>query len=204
MFESGQSSVICDRNEQQDTMLSLPLIGCYMVFDGMGGHPFGRLAGLTARDAMAFALEAGSHLFGAAVAASEAVADMVPAHQRPHFPRRPGTTVVAFDKPNGTVVWCGDSLAYLFRDGELKLINEPHDLITMHNRKGGYQLPPTGFNSIIRYLGAVGQVGRPEWVAVDLQPGDRVLLCSDGLNPCLLYTSPSPRDGLLSRMPSSA
>ena len=25
-----------------------------------------------------------------------------------------------------------------------------------------------------------------------------------GLYPCLLYTSPSPRDGLLSRMPSSA
>ena len=25
-----------------------------------------------------------------------------------------------------------------------------------------------------------------------------------GNNPCLLYTSPSPRDGLLSRMPSSA
>ena len=25
-----------------------------------------------------------------------------------------------------------------------------------------------------------------------------------GSNPCLLYTSPSPRDGLLSRMPSSA
>ena len=26
----------------------------------------------------------------------------------------------------------------------------------------------------------------------------------DQTNPCLLYTSPSPRDGLLSRMPSSA
>ena len=26
----------------------------------------------------------------------------------------------------------------------------------------------------------------------------------DRHNPCLLYTSPSPRDGLLSRMPSSA
>ena len=25
-----------------------------------------------------------------------------------------------------------------------------------------------------------------------------------GFGPCLLYTSPSPRDGLLSRMPSSA
>ena len=26
----------------------------------------------------------------------------------------------------------------------------------------------------------------------------------EGTEPCLLYTSPSPRDGLLSRMPSSA
>ena len=31
-----------------------------------------------------------------------------------------------------------------------------------------------------------------------------VLTSGLGQNPCLLYTSPSPRDGLLSRMPSSA
>ena len=30
------------------------------------------------------------------------------------------------------------------------------------------------------------------------------LLGTDLINICLLYTSPSPRDGLLSRMPSSA
>ena len=30
------------------------------------------------------------------------------------------------------------------------------------------------------------------------------LLLLDWMLPCLLYTSPSPRDGLLSRMPSSA
>ena len=35
--------------------------------------------------------------------------------------------------------------------------------------------------------------------------GIAVKLASDkGYNICLLYTSPSPRDGLLSRMPSSA
>ena len=28
--------------------------------------------------------------------------------------------------------------------------------------------------------------------------------CGANINACLLYTSPSPRDGLLSRMPSSA
>ena len=30
------------------------------------------------------------------------------------------------------------------------------------------------------------------------------LILVTSVNPCLLYTSPSPRDGLLSRMPSSA
>ena len=37
-------------------------------------------------------------------------------------------------------------------------------------------------------------------------PQTKVLVISDALpaNACLLYTSPSPRDGLLSRMPSSA
>ena len=33
---------------------------------------------------------------------------------------------------------------------------------------------------------------------------DEVQLGRDQINNCLLYTSPSPRDGLLSRMPSSA
>ena len=32
----------------------------------------------------------------------------------------------------------------------------------------------------------------------------RSLIVKDTVKPCLLYTSPSPRDGLLSRMPSSA
>ena len=31
-----------------------------------------------------------------------------------------------------------------------------------------------------------------------------ILFLNDDKNTCLLYTSPSPRDGLLSRMPSSA
>ena len=35
------------------------------------------------------------------------------------------------------------------------------------------------------------------------EPGSQ-LSCVDAAKGCLLYTSPSPRDGLLSRMPSSA
>ena len=34
--------------------------------------------------------------------------------------------------------------------------------------------------------------------------GNENIIIGKGSNVCLLYTSPSPRDGLLSRMPSSA
>ena len=35
-------------------------------------------------------------------------------------------------------------------------------------------------------------------ISLGVNQGERIVIC------CLLYTSPSPRDGLLSRMPSSA
>ena len=38
----------------------------------------------------------------------------------------------------------------------------------------------------------------------DISEGKMVILMDDEDRDCLLYTSPSPRDGLLSRMPSSA
>ena len=37
-----------------------------------------------------------------------------------------------------------------------------------------------------------------------LNPEEKTKTTKAKLNACLLYTSPSPRDGLLSRMPSSA
>ena len=44
------------------------------------------------------------------------------------------------------------------------------------------------------------QAALDEWDVVSPQLAAR----NEMLNACLLYTSPSPRDGLLSRMPSSA
>ena len=40
--------------------------------------------------------------------------------------------------------------------------------------------------------------------AIHAASNDNSLICPDACGGCLLYTSPSPRDGLLSRMPSSA
>src|SRR5665647_2081476 len=51
-----------------------------------------------------------------------------------------------------------------------------------------------------RRKNVVSRAGRKNPDGRRPQPGGDVY----GLRPCLLYTSPSPRDGLLSRMPSSA
>ena len=40
--------------------------------------------------------------------------------------------------------------------------------------------------------------------AMNVKMGSMIMAANGELIPCLLYTSPSPRDGLLSRMPSSA
>ena len=86
-------------------------------------------------------------------------------------------------------------------------------------------LPPTDFSRFRRIVIKIGSSlvvdpdsgVRREWLeslALDVlklrQQGADVLIVSSGAialgrnQICLLYTSPSPRDGLLSRMPSSA
>ena len=55
-------------------------------------------------------------------------------------------------------------------------------------------------------LGQMGEVVdvKPGYARNFLLPQKKALTASKANIACLLYTSPSPRDGLLSRMPSSA
>ena len=50
-----------------------------------------------------------------------------------------------------------------------------------------------------------GATGAASWTTT-VKTGDFTAVAGEGyfVDTCLLYTSPSPRDGLLSRMPSSA
>ena len=61
-------------------------------------------------------------------------------------------------------------------------------------RIAGTSTTEDGANSISKYLNQTGIEGR----------GYLLDVAEDESVACLLYTSPSPRDGLLSRMPSSA
>ena len=55
-------------------------------------------------------------------------------------------------------------------------------------------------SAILFTIGSVGVLTRRNAIVVFMC----VELMLNACNLCLLYTSPSPRDGLLSRMPSSA
>jgi protein phosphatase len=82
----------------------------------------------------------------------------------------------------------GDSRAYLLRDGELSQITNDHSLVEEMVRGG--ELTPEQAEShprrsiITRALGIDAAVDVDVY-PVDLHPGDRILLCSDGLTTML-------------------
>ena len=66
----------------------------------------------------------------------------------------------------------------------------------------GIQNSGLGIVILLTQLGGLGGAGVVAGLwATNISPA---IICQVPHNPCLLYTSPSPRDGLLSRMPSSA
>ena len=62
------------------------------------------------------------------------------------------------------------------------------------------------YNEILKIKNFSGPEGVSNFGAISLTqiPGDPESIKGNKARGCLLYTSPSPRDGLLSRMPSSA
>ncbi len=98
-----------------------------------------------------------------------------------------GTTVAAAlvgDDGQIAFAYVGDSRAYLLRSGELQRLTEDHSLVGELVRQGelteaeAEQHPQRSV--ITRALGAEPEV-RVDTFTIDSQPGDVVLLCSDGL-----------------------
>ena len=152
-----------------------------MVADGMGGHVAGEVASRLA--------------VNAAAAVDLAPSDRVSAGNRAireEVAREPslegmGTTMtlVALD-PEGTARFAhvGDSRAYLLRGGDLSQVTQDHTVAAEYVALG--RIAPEDAathpqrHMLTRTLGLTRFVNVDE-VEVSLQPGDRILLCSDGL-----------------------
>lgn len=151
----------------------------FAVADGLGGHPAGHVASRLAVDTMASRLtgrslqgkdEVGGVLSETLRAAHQAVLEGAEAD-----PSRRGmgtTAVLAHISKDESELWIahvGDSRAYLMRSGELRQVTTDHT-------SGGWY----GGRTITQALGTWGDVS-PEVIHRGLQPGDRILLCTDGL-----------------------
>ena len=73
--------------------------------------------------------------------------------------------------------------------GARELVEGGHDVLVESGAGDGSAFPDSAYESVGAQIVSVDDV----WADTELL-----------LKVCLLYTSPSPRDGLLSRMPSSA
>jgi serine/threonine protein phosphatase PrpC len=160
------------RNEDASLVLSLG-DGTHLiaVADGMGGHPAGDVASRVAvqtilekaKDLGAAPEDAQSWLVENLQSAHQAVLDAAAAE--PAYEGMGTTAVVAFVQPDRLhAAHVGDSRGYLIRNGAAQQLTEDHN-------RHGY---------LTQALGVPRPV-TPDSSEVALVPGDRVLICTDGL-----------------------
>jgi len=166
--------------------------GIFAVCDGMGGARAGEVASEAACRALIRLQEAGAvDPTSLERAVHEANADIVAQSRQDRGLHGMGTTITAaVATPAGLAfVHVGDSRAYHLHDGVLTQVTDDHSLVAELVRRG--QLSPAQaavhpHRSIItRALGTEDTV-EPDVFEIPLEPGDRVLFCSDGLSGMVL------------------
>ena len=172
----------------------------FLVADGMGGHQAGERASALAVAAIEqFTLNTFKWFLGSdgadvqrvlaqfQAALSQADARVVKeADDDPELSGMGTTVTMAFHL--GEQLWIahvGDSRAYLFRDGELEQITQDHTVTAELVRRGDLRPDEVSghrLRHVITNVVGGGELGvRVEAHAFDVQAGDRLLLCSDGL-----------------------
>ncbi|MES2717980.1 MAG: PP2C family serine/threonine-protein phosphatase [Pseudomonadota bacterium] len=169
--------------------------GLFALADGMGGHPEGEVASQLALQTLSalFQRDAKPTLNDPLRFLQEAV--LAGHHQLLRYATdrglmdTPRTTVVACVLQGQSAYWahCGDSRLYLLRGDKLLARTRDHSYTELHGAllQSGQPVPNDAqrFNRNVLFT-CLGSPGKP---VVDtagptvLQPGDRLMLCSDGL-----------------------
>jgi len=176
------------RRLNEDAVLERPELGVWAVADGMGGHAAGDFASAAVVEALAAIHNTPS--LGSLVAEVrqrlQAVNGALSAEARQRGQEVIGTTVVALVLcgRHGVTLWAGDSRAYRYRQGELSQLTHDHSQVQefvnqgLLTREQAERHPSS--NIITRAIGVAGAV-ELDSLMLELQAGDRLLLCSDGL-----------------------
>jgi serine/threonine protein phosphatase PrpC len=188
---AGDTNVGKVRETNEDSMIVEPQLGLYAVLDGMGGANAGDVASQMARDAIRefvahrrLTMEPRQLLENAIQHATATVFAAAAQNRERHGM---GTTCVAcivVDPRRIVIAHVGDSRAYLLRGGRLQMLTKDHTIVEELVERGLLTAEEANVhpykNVLSRNIGARPET-RPDVVEVEVKPGDRLLLCSDGL-----------------------
>ena len=181
----------------EDAIGADPSCGLFVLADGLGGYNAGEVASVMAISAVLDRLSAAlaaPNVGDVPFAPDEAIYDTVgeinatiynAALNSAAFEGMATTLVIAWFL--GTRLWIahtGDSRLYRFRNGQLEQLTRDHSFSQelldagMVTEEEARLLPAK--NLVTRALGASADI-EPEIQDVEVQGGDRLLLCSDGL-----------------------
>ncbi|MEZ4407604.1 MAG: Stp1/IreP family PP2C-type Ser/Thr phosphatase [Polyangiales bacterium] len=192
------------REHNEDNFYCDRALGLYIVADGMGGHAAGEVASALAVQSVAWALqrekgllrrfadddpevepEDVKNLLAQAVATANA---SVHRESMENAARRGmGTTLSALllVGRRAFIAHVGDSRVYIVRGREVRQLTEDHSVVNELRRRG--RLKPEVLdkipnkNAITRAIGVFENVEVDAWQFL-AAPGDRFILCSDGLH----------------------
>jgi protein phosphatase len=174
------------REKNEDAVLTDPGGTLWAVADGMGGYGRGDVASDIVIESLS-AIDDGADPFDALQDRLTAANAEIRAQSGG---RTMGATVVALmiARAVGHVVWAGDSRAYLMRSGRLRQVTRDHTLVQDMVERGEIAPDAAGNHPekhiITRAVGGAEDL-ELDAAALPLIPGDRVLLCSDGLTGCV-------------------
>ena len=184
----GESRIGLVRKVNEDSFYISPNRDVLAVADGMGGYVGGEIASKTAVKAIAYYFE--NYTYAAPVQLEKAIqyANSCILSKTMIDPslQGMGTTVSLVTLARGMAFWghVGDSRIYLYRDHELKQISTDHTFVQVLLEKGKIT-EEEALEHPKRHV-LTRAVGVDRDVVVDsgmfqVQPKDRILLCSDGL-----------------------
>jgi len=201
---SGKSDVGKKRSQNEDTLLLDNELGLYLVADGLGGYAAGELASQLACETIGRVMKEGRAALDAyirephiqtraaatrliEVAVEEACREVFRESEANPEKRGMACTVAMLILlgEHAIVAHVGDSRVYLARRGQVHQITDDHSLLTEKVRLG-IVTPEQAASGRLKSA-ITRSVGRQESVQVEslhfeLMPGDKFLLCSDGLS----------------------
>jgi PPM family protein phosphatase len=176
------------RETNEDALLAAD--GVYVVADGMGGHESGDVASQTAVETLRV-LSRGRPDLARARAVLRAAHARLRALPAVDELRRPGTTAtgVVLSEHDGTPCWLvlnvGDSRTYRMAGGVLEQITQDHSEVAELVASGVVPAQDAASyprrNVVTRALGGGSESVEPDVFWLPVSPGDRMLVCSDGL-----------------------